>query len=185
MVEWAREYRASFEAAQLGDMDNSGSKLEDTWHPPNPGFIHVNVDVALPAGQNFFQIGLVARNSDGQVVWWRVKQISGRPNPTDGEAMAVLYGVLLARDKAWSHVIVESDCLPVFRSLQSSYISSHSFASFGTLIDACLDEKSSFLDLSFSFVRRSGNSLAILLRPIWSCRVTRAHRYLLDLMNEL
>lgn len=133
--------------------------LATSWRPPEPGVVKINVDVALPEGHDFFRIGLVARDSTGKVVWWRVKHIKGRPTPMDGEALAVYHGVLLARDMAWTHVVVETDCYQVFHYLSSSLFS-RSFISFGALIDACLVDRSHFVDLSFSFIRRSGNPLA-------------------------
>lgn len=130
------------------------------WRPPNPGIIKINVDLALPCGQAFFRIGLVARDSSGGCVWWVSKQFSRRPAPVDGEAMAVLHGILLARDKQWSHVVIAKDCLQVFRSLSHD---SSSSSSFGAFVEASLDSRHFFHSLSFSFIRRSGNSWPILL----------------------
>lgn len=103
---WAREYRKLYEEAQLGNGMKSDNTLESQCKPPEPGVIKINVDVGLPAGLDSFRIGLVAGDSAGQVLWWRVKQITGRPNPVDGEAMAVYHGVFLAKDKSWPRVII-------------------------------------------------------------------------------
>lgn len=140
IMTWVRDFRTSYEAAQIGDTMARETRLEEEWHPPEPGITKINVDVALPLGQDFFRVGLVARNSEGQVEWWRVKTITGRPSPLDGEALAVYHGVLLARDIAWNQVIVETDCLQVFLSLSCSS-SSRSFISFGALLDACLADR--------------------------------------------
>lgn len=158
-VAWASDFRAIYLAAQLGDAVERDNIVAVQWRPPDPGTIKINVDLALPTGHDFIQIGMVARDSNGRVVWWLVKKVAGRPAPMDGEAMAVYHGVLLARNKDWSRVIVETDCLHVFRSISLSS-SSHSFLSFGALIDSCLAFRRFFQSLSFSFTRRSGNFLA-------------------------
>lgn len=54
-------------------------------------------------------------------------------------------------------IVVEIDCLPIFNFLSSE---SSSLSSFGAISDDCLGYRSSFQFLSFSFVRRSGNSTA-------------------------
>lgn len=52
-------------------------------------------------------------------------KIVGRPRPSDGEALAVVYGVHRALQQGWRRVIVETDCHPVFRYLhqESSFLS--------------------------------------------------------------
>lgn len=159
IIGWARHFRTAFTEAQIADTMEYDVRFDEQWYPPDPGKIKINVDVALPVDQDFIQLGLVARNSEGQVVWWRSKKITGRPTPTDGEALAVYHGVLLARDKAWPQVIIETDCLSIFRSLSSSS-SSRNLLSYGALIDTCFANRVFFNVLSFSFVRRSGNVLA-------------------------
>lgn len=121
------------------------------------GFLKVNVDAAFPLGTDFFRISLVARNSAGKCVWWHRKEIQGRPQPFEGEAIAILNGVQTAIERNWSHVVVETDCLPVHRYLISN---SPFLVSFGSALDACLGFGSSFVSLLFFFVRRSDNSLA-------------------------
>lgn len=53
--------------------------------------------------------------------------------------------------------MLESDCLQLVNVLSSH---SRSMASFGAIIDSCLAFNDCFQTLSFSFIRRSGNSLA-------------------------
>lgn len=59
-------------------------------------------------------------------MWWRRQVVSGRPSPTDGEAVAVLHGVQEAKARGWA------------------------------VLDLCFESRSSFHALSFSFIRRSG-----------------------------
>lgn len=78
---------------------------------------------------------MVARDSPSEVIWWARKVIPGRPQPSEGEALAVLHGIQIAAEKAWSQVIVEMDCLPVHRYLTRE---SCRFVSFGAVLDACV-----------------------------------------------
>lgn len=71
--------------------------------------------------------------------------------------MAVLFGVQTAYHHGWSDVTIETDCFPVFRYLSNK---SSGLVSFGAILDACFCFLPCFSKLSFSFVRRSGNSLA-------------------------
>lgn len=159
IVSWSKEFRSSFLAAQIGNAKEGAADSDGQWCSPPPGHIKVNVDVAIPKGKDFFRVGLVARDSDGTVIWWKIIQFPGRPSPLDGEALAVYHGSILAKDKGWPQVIVETDCFPVFHAFSSAVLN-RSLTSFGALIDACLVARSCFRSLLFSFVRRSGNSLA-------------------------
>lgn len=124
------------------------------WTPPASGTIKLNVYVAFPEGVNWYRVSMVAR---GECVWWFRREVVGRPSPTVGEAMAVLHGVNEAKVKGWRDIIVETDCLPIYKALTSPELS---LAAYGSIIEACLVSRVSFNVLSFSFIRRLGNSIA-------------------------
>lgn len=75
----------------------------------------------------------------------------------DGEALAILHGLSVARERGWSKIMVESDCLKIVQHLNSG---SSSLASFGAIIDSCLAYFPYFQSLSFHFIQRLGNTLA-------------------------
>lgn len=81
----------------------------------------------------------------------------GRPKPVDGEALAILHALQVAVAHGWRKVIVESDCLQIINCLSSN---SRSLASYGAILDACLDLNPCFDCITFCFIRRLGNSLA-------------------------
>lgn len=56
---------------------------------------------------------MIARDDRGVTKWWTRKEIQGRPQPTDGEAMAILFGIQTAIHHKCRKVIVETDCPPV------------------------------------------------------------------------
>lgn len=89
-------------------------------------------------------------------MWWYWKEISGRPQPSAGEAIVVLIGVnTTSNSMPLGRVTVVADCLLV----QSYLISTSSpFVSFCAVLDSYLELCSHFTSLSF--VRRSGSALA-------------------------
>lgn len=158
LVHWSKTYLDSYHAAQVPSSLNSDSRSSlQVWIPPTANRIKINVDAALPSNSENFRVSMVARNAQGVTQWWSRKEMVGRPNPTEAEALAVLHGLEVARQHGWSVIIVETDCLPVHRYLMAE---SRSLISFGAMLDSCLSFHALFSFLSFSFVKRSSNSVA-------------------------
>lgn len=44
-----------------------------------------------------FWIGLIAGNGVGECLWWSRKKMVGKPRPVDGEALAIVHGIYLAK----------------------------------------------------------------------------------------
>lgn len=117
LVGWAREYLAVFHASQMKFTPVATEGLPSIWVPPHPEWVKINVDVAIPEGVDFIRVWMVAGNASGLTIWWARKEIVGRPQPSEGEVMAVVFGVHTAIQQAWPRVIIETDCLPVHRYL--------------------------------------------------------------------
>lgn len=157
LVGWSTEYLARYHSAQVKPPPSQATPLPDVWVPPDPGVIKINVDAAFPDSSTYFRVSMVARNSQGVCLWWACKEFPGRPTPSEGEAMAVLFGLQVAVQQQWERLTLETDCLPVFRYLR---LQTTDLVSFGAVLEACFRLRSSFISLNFNFVRRSGNSLA-------------------------
>lgn len=157
IVQWSTDYLKTYHDAQLPGMVTNPQDQTTNWTPPPAGSIKVNVDAAFPEGVDVFWVSMVARDNNGTCVWWSRKKIVGRPRAVEGEALAVLHGLSVARDHGWMKVILESDCLQVVKQMSSL---SSSFSSFGAIVDSCAELFPLFQSLSFSFIRRSGNMLA-------------------------
>lgn len=132
--------------------------------------IKINVDAALPLASTTFSMSMVARDSSGSCVWWQRKVMVGRPSPTDAEATALLRGIQVALAKRWSCVIFETDCLPIYQYLVKGR---STLVSYGATLDSCFELCLKFSSYSFSFVRRSGNSIAHVLASLYSLSCTR------------
>lgn len=67
--------------------------------------------------------------------------------------IVIFFGIQIAAQQKWSHVILETDCLPVYRyiPLQVSKL-----VSYGAVLDACFSLRSSFISLFFFFCKTVG-----------------------------
>lgn len=157
VVAWATAFLDSYKQAQLRNSISTTPALPNTWTPHNRSNIKVNVDVGLTPNSDSFVVSMVARDCDGRCIWWRRKEILGRPSPSDGEAAAVLFGNQVAMQRSWRRVIIETDCLPVHCYLLQRR---SSFESYGAILDSCLELSPYFQYLSFSFVKRSGSTIS-------------------------
>lgn len=66
-------------------------------------------------------MSMVTRDSMGVCVWWSKKRIVGRPSPADGDALAILHGMQIAKEHSWKNVVLESDCLQFVNCLSLNH----------------------------------------------------------------
>ncbi|XP_012844361.1 PREDICTED: uncharacterized protein LOC105964383 [Erythranthe guttata] len=100
---------------------------------------------------------MVARDSSGSVVWWRVTKITGNVRPVEGEAHAALRAIREALKNGWNSIILEGHCLQLISALQEEEQSLHSF---GAFVEEIKGLGLSFSSCKFSFVKRHCNKLA-------------------------
>ena len=88
-------------------------------HPPTPPVdcLKLNVDAAV--SNTKASIAVVARNHDGIAIKVRAKIIN-LCSPIQAEATAILWAVHLAKDEAWTHIIVEGDARCCFDALSNA-----------------------------------------------------------------
>lgn len=73
------EWRQANKKPQVSSTLLSTSSREDIkWHPPVHGALKVNVDAALTEGRDFFAVGMVLRNNQGQFLAGRVMRFAGQ-----------------------------------------------------------------------------------------------------------
>ncbi|XP_012842432.1 PREDICTED: uncharacterized protein LOC105962666 [Erythranthe guttata] len=157
LVDWCKNYLAIFRSAQIHKFSPQRHVHMSTWHPPPVGAVKINTDAAVSSGNLFFSVGMVARNDEGQCIWWRVIKLPGNLHPAECEATAALKELLLAREKGWTNVVVEGDNLQVITALQHG---ENDLSSFSLLLDECLRLSLDIEYCSFNFVKRTGNLLA-------------------------
>ncbi|XP_012831247.1 PREDICTED: uncharacterized protein LOC105952259 [Erythranthe guttata] len=157
IVGWSSTYMESYRGARLSRSIVDKRSHAILWSPPPIGVIKINVDAAFPQGNDHYYTSMVARDSQGQSVWWQNFRHLGRVLPAEGEARAVLQATIMALSLGWPDIIIEGDCLPVIDALNGR---GSSLTSFGAIIEAVLARTCLFSSISFSFVRCDANKLA-------------------------
>ncbi|XP_057418218.1 uncharacterized protein LOC130712400 [Lotus japonicus] len=126
------------------------------WRRPVGNTIKLNFDASWTSasGAGF---GMIARNSNGEVMAAAALGSTSASSVLMAEALAFRWCVSLAKDLRFFRVVLETDCLQLFEAWKKnrpgvSYL-------FSVLKD-CRDMASFFTSFDMSFVRRSGNSVA-------------------------
>ncbi|XP_057444702.1 uncharacterized protein LOC130736943 [Lotus japonicus] len=145
------------DAAVLPHMATSTADQQPmVWRRPVGQFIKLNFDASwtLATGAG---MGMVARNSHGEVMAAATNGPVGALSSLVAEAMAFRWCISLARDLGFFRVVLETDCLQLFEAWQqnkrgASYLFS--------VLNDCRAMVSFFISFHLSFVRRSGNAVA-------------------------
>ena len=107
-VKWVHEMLALLELPKRKSTLAGGQ----CWRPPDAGWVKINTDAAISAPFSTGGAGGVARSHVAFLGAW-CKPLDGVTDPMIAETLAVREGVLFARLRGYSHVVVESDCLEV------------------------------------------------------------------------
>ena len=125
--------------------------------PPPDGFYKANFDAAYFGNSGIASIGVVVRDSEGEIIAALSQKIR-EPHSMDAtEALACRRAVVFARELSLFSVIVEGDSM---RVMQAASNKRQNLTLFGHVIKEIHDSCSSFTMISFQHVRREGNKLA-------------------------
>uniref|UniRef100_A0A803PJ10 Reverse transcriptase domain-containing protein n=1 Tax=Cannabis sativa TaxID=3483 RepID=A0A803PJ10_CANSA len=127
------------------------------WTLPNIDTIKINTDAAIFSSTNCYSYSCVARTHNGTLLQAKAKCVRGVVSPEVAKALGIHEALNWIKDKQWSRVEVESDCLVAIQSIRSS---STMFSYFGRIITKCkklLDESKDCF-VSLKFVKRSANN---------------------------
>ncbi|XP_031124298.1 uncharacterized protein LOC116027009 [Ipomoea triloba] len=123
---------------------------------PALGWLKINTDAAMNTTSNMSGFGFIARDSDGLFVAAKYLSCSGIFQPRVTEALAVREALIWAKDKGFDAVCLESDAQVVIQGLGNSNSNTY----FDLVLMDIHKLTSSFLNISFMFVKRSANSAA-------------------------
>nr|XP_023876543.1 uncharacterized protein LOC111988969 [Quercus suber] len=126
------------------------------WVPPPHGFHKINVDGASSELDNSSSIGVVIRDSHGQIVAALSKPLQACFNAELTEVMALEHGALLAQELQLSKVIFELDSLNVIQAVHDKATGS----SYGHIVQDILQVSESFETCLFKHLNRNFNSIA-------------------------
>ena len=153
LSQWSRA-QDKFEIPTAAFLTNDDGA--EKWSKPAFGVLKINVDAALFSEASTYSFVCVARDDQGHFIEATTCCRQGVVSPELAEAMGVREALSWIKKKAWSQVVIETDCLTVVQALRSS-VSMDSY--FGGIISECKnllkDERISIL-----FVKRSANSVA-------------------------
>ncbi|XP_012857002.1 PREDICTED: uncharacterized protein LOC105976270 [Erythranthe guttata] len=177
---WCSHYLVNFKSNQIRPNPSLQLIHPTEWKPPEMGVLKINFDVAIRRGEPKLAVAAVARNHERICVGWKVVLIDGNLNPVEGEAMAALHAIMLASMNGWNEVIFEGDSLQVIQALRAG---GGDMLPFGAIIDECIYLANVFTSFSFSFVKRSGNSLAHALAHLQCIETLEGFTLPYDLAN--
>ena len=121
------------------------------WQPPAHQQYKINFDGALFKDENQAGIGVVIRDSKGQVMVSLAQRIPLPNTAIEVEALAAWRAMELALEIGLNKGVLEGDSLILMNALKSN---SHSLAQFGHIINDIQYLASQFSIISFSHVRR-------------------------------
>uniref|UniRef100_A0ACD5XZE4 Uncharacterized protein n=1 Tax=Avena sativa TaxID=4498 RepID=A0ACD5XZE4_AVESA len=90
------------------------------WRPPDPGWVKINTDGDVSAQELKGGGGGVARSHTAFLGAWS-KPYDGVTDPLIMEALSLRDGVIFARLRSFSHLVIETDCLEVVDLWTSRY----------------------------------------------------------------
>ena len=79
------------------------------WSPPPPGLCKVNVDAATFKDMRSTGIGIVIRDSLGQVAAILCRKLEAPLGPLEAESKAFEPGILFALSRGFTDVVLEGD----------------------------------------------------------------------------
>ncbi|KAK4413712.1 hypothetical protein Salat_2784000 [Sesamum alatum] len=126
------------------------------WLHPPAGAIKINFDGATFNPTHEKGISVVARDSFGNCIPWISHRLSRPASPLIAEALAAREAISLALSLGLNRVIMEGDYITLLHLLRST--GDDNFV-FGPLVNE-IPKLCSHINCVFSFVRRSGNTVA-------------------------
>ena len=149
------QYQVTTRSAEL-QLGSSG--IERTrWSPPQVGFVKINFDGAVFSNANSSGVGAVIRNHNGVVMASCAEKLNQAYKAEEIEALAALKALQLAFDLGFQNAILEGDSLGLIKALQAD---DNNLSPLGLLVEDVKLVASNFVSLSYSYIKRNGNSIA-------------------------
>lgn len=127
------------------------------WSPPAEGGYKANFDAAFFENSEMAGLGVVIRDSSGNVMGALSQKITKPHSVEHAEALAVRRAVILVKELMLFQVCFEGDCQRVIQAINAPGACR---TLFGHIIDEIRCFSSSLVGCSFIHVKREGNKLA-------------------------
>ena len=131
--------------------------LNHQWRPPDIGIVRINTDAAVPIKLAGAGLGMVARDSHGNLVEARGIRKYSRGGAELEEADAIRQGLVMAKEAGWREIEVQSDCKAVIERIHTK---GREEAPIGTIMEDIKQLCGMFQCCTFLFIKRDGNRCA-------------------------
>ncbi|XP_027155242.1 uncharacterized protein LOC113755435 [Coffea eugenioides] len=127
------------------------------WRPPDAGVVKINTDAAIPTKSAGAGLGMIARDSYGNIVQARGIRKYSRSGAELEKADALRQGLLMAREIGWRRIEMQTDCKAAIETIYKTGLVE---TPIGTIMEDIRLLSDMFQDCTFSFVYRDGNRCA-------------------------
>ncbi|CAN0897822.1 Putative ribonuclease H protein At1g65750 [Linum grandiflorum] len=130
------------------------------WHPPPPGYLKCNIDVATFAAEHKTGWGMVIRDSQDTILYYRMSHRAGDISAREGEAVALIEALWWVIELELHQVIFEGDSLELQQALERI---DDDTTEFGDLVRMSRNLMRCLGGYKYEFVRRVRNQVAHVL----------------------
>lgn len=145
-----RTTEALIQLGNTGDGANS-------WVAPQMVTIKVNVDAAIFKDPSAFGVGLIARDSRGELMYAHSTYYRDDVSPELAKVMAIKEALSWIMKQTGEDFQLESDCLVAVQAIRSNVTMT---SPFGVVVEDCRKLIRNSNKVNLSFVRRSANMAA-------------------------
>lgn len=133
------------------------------WERPREGWFKCNVDAATFHSRGKVSFGAVIRCSEGRFFAAKCTPLLGHFGACEAKALGVREALSWIKCIHALPIIIEIDCLEVFNAISNNTVYPNGF---GLVIDGCRALARSIGEVTFSFVRRSANTVAHIIARV-------------------
>lgn len=128
-----------------------------TWVKPHTNTVKVSFDAVVFSERQEMGVGLIARDSTGNLLQAKAVIHAGHFAPVLAEAMEIKEALSWIAEMQFRSTVIESDCLTAVQAIRSkTSMRSH----FGMVIEECRRHIYSTNNISLYFIKRSANMVA-------------------------
>lgn len=128
-----------------------------SWVKPQPNKVKVSVDAAIFETREKTGLGLVARDSEGEIIEVKTICLNEQVSPVLAEVMAIKEALSWIDKKRWPAVQLESDCLAAIQAIRCT---TPMRSRFGAFVEDCRQLMNRINNVELLFVKRYANMVA-------------------------
>lgn len=164
-----RVQAANKKASKANAVQNVTSRALQKWEKPEVNQVKVNVDASVVGGQDWFAIGMVIRNHQGQYMLGKVMRFAGHVSVMEAELTGIQEAMLWSQEMASAEakVTIESDSLLSVKAINQGH---SNLLELSDLVQHCRDILKNNNRIIISHVKKQVNKVAHYLAK-FSCEL--------------